>query len=93
MVNGEEPRQRAETAQHQEQGESQDDSLPRTGDTVAEFARQQGVEPIRSSDELIQPGVFDSDEELEEFLAQLRAASDEGPVNESWPSLQSSRRG
>lgn len=40
---------------------------------VEELARQQQVEPLRSTDELVVPGMFDSDEELDEFLAGLYA--------------------
>ncbi|GAA1775118.1 hypothetical protein [Luedemannella helvata] len=38
---------------------------------VAELARQQGVRPIASADELARPGTFESDDELDEFLADL----------------------
>lgn len=41
--------------------------------SVAELARRQGVQPIRSADELVVPGMFDSDEELDDFLADLYA--------------------
>lgn len=41
---------------------------------AAELARRQGVRPLRSADDLIQPGMFDSDEELDEFLADLYAS-------------------
>jgi hypothetical protein len=41
---------------------------------AAELARRQGVKPLTSADELIQPGVFESDEELDEFLADLYAS-------------------
>ena len=41
---------------------------------VEELARQQGVHPLTSADELIQPGMFESDDELEEFLADLYAS-------------------
>lgn len=40
---------------------------------VEELARRQRVQPIRSADDLIEPGMFDSDEELDEFLADLYA--------------------
>ena len=33
--------------------------------------RQQGIQPIASVDELAFPGVWESDEELDEFLADL----------------------
>jgi hypothetical protein len=36
-----------------------------------EQARRQGVRPIASADELAFPGVWESDQELEEFLADL----------------------
>lgn len=40
---------------------------------AAELARRQGVRPLRSADDLAEPGMFDSDEELDEFLADLYA--------------------
>ncbi len=40
---------------------------------VEELARRQGVCPVKSVDELARDGIFDSDEELEEFLAEVRA--------------------
>jgi hypothetical protein len=40
---------------------------------VDELARRQGVRPIRSAGDLIGPGMFDSAEELDEFLADLYA--------------------
>ena len=43
-----------------------------------ELARQQGVRPLASADELIEPGMFDSDEELDEFLANLYASRQAG---------------
>ena len=46
--------------------------IPRSTHHVSaeEQARQQGVKPISSVDELIYP-VWESDEELDEFLADL----------------------
>jgi hypothetical protein len=41
-------------------------------DTTAEIA--QGVRPIVSVDELVRPGIFESDKELGEFLADLYAS-------------------
>jgi len=41
---------------------------------VAELARRQGVGPVASVDELARPGLFESDEELADFLADLYAA-------------------
>ncbi len=41
---------------------------------AAELARRQGVRPIESVDELGRPGAFESDEELDEFLADLYAS-------------------
>lgn len=38
---------------------------------IEEQARRQGVRPLASADELIVPGMFESDEELNEFLADL----------------------
>jgi hypothetical protein len=42
--------------------------------SVEELARQQGVGPIDSVDELVRPGTFESDDELDEFLADLYEA-------------------
>lgn len=39
-----------------------------------EQLRRQGVRPIASADELAIPGVWESDEELDEFLADLYAS-------------------
>ena len=39
--------------------------------SVEEMARRQGVRPIASVDELIEPDTFESDAELDEFLADL----------------------
>jgi hypothetical protein len=39
-----------------------------------EQIRQQGVQPITSVDELAFPGVWESDDELDEFLADLYAS-------------------
>ena len=36
--------------------------------------RQQGIRPIASVDELAFPGVWESDEELDEFLTDLYAS-------------------
>ncbi|MET8092638.1 hypothetical protein [Micromonospora sp. NPDC005220] len=36
-----------------------------------ELARRQGIQPIASVDDLARPGLFESDEELDEFLADL----------------------
>ena len=39
--------------------------------TLRELARRQGVQPVRSADDLAADGAFESDEELDEFLAAL----------------------
>jgi hypothetical protein len=39
-----------------------------------ELARRQGVKPITSVDELARPDLFESDEELDEFLVDLYAS-------------------
>jgi len=41
---------------------------------VEELVRRQGVRPVKSVDELAVPGLFESDEELDEFLAFTYAA-------------------
>jgi hypothetical protein len=50
---------------------SVDDGARHTGSgrlSVEELARQQGVRPIASVDEMARDDVFESDEELDEFL-------------------------
>lgn len=39
-----------------------------------EQARRQGVKPIATVDDLVHDGAFESDEELDEFLADLYAS-------------------
>ena len=46
-----------------------DDFVP-----IEELARRQGIKPIKSVDELAQPDLWESDEEYEEFLADLYAS-------------------
>lgn len=41
---------------------------------VEEQSRRQGVGPLASADDLIVPGMFESDDELDEFLADLYAS-------------------
>jgi hypothetical protein len=43
-----------------------------------ELARRQGVRPLKSADDLIEPGMFQSDEELDEFLKDLYASRQAG---------------
>jgi hypothetical protein len=45
---------------------------------VSELARRQGVRPVVSVDELARPDLFESDEELADFLADLNAARHTG---------------
>jgi len=46
-----------------------DDDMP-----VEELARQQGVQPITSLAELAQPELWESEQEFQEFLADLYAS-------------------
>ncbi|MDN5916378.1 MAG: hypothetical protein L0I76_14960, partial [Pseudonocardia sp.] len=41
---------------------------------IEQLARRQGIEPITSVDELAQPDLWQSDEEYQEFLADLYAS-------------------
>lgn len=45
---------------------------------VEELARQQGIRPVVSVEDMARPGLFDSDEEWEEFLADLYASRRSG---------------
>ncbi len=41
---------------------------------LEEALRREGVQPIRSADDLVCDGIFDTDEELDEFLEFTYAA-------------------
>jgi hypothetical protein len=45
---------------------------------AAELLRSQGVRPIESVDELARPDLFESDEELDEFIAYIYASRHTG---------------
>ena len=45
---------------------------------VEELARHQGIKPVESVDDMARPGLFDSDEEWEEFLTDLYASRRSG---------------
>lgn len=49
--------------------EAREEDLP-----IEELARRQGILPIKSVDELAEPETFESDDELEEFVADLYAS-------------------
>jgi hypothetical protein len=42
-------------------------------ESIDEQARRKGIHPIASADDLAQDGVFDTDEELNAFLAHVAA--------------------
>jgi hypothetical protein len=45
---------------------------------VEELARRQGVQPVTSVDDMARPGLFGSDQEWDEFLADLYASRRSG---------------
>jgi len=45
---------------------------------VEELARRQGVQPVTSVDDMARPGLFDSDQDWDEFLADLYASRRSG---------------
>ena len=59
----------AEHAEHP----SRDESV-----SVEELARRKGVQPVESVDDMARPGLFESDEEWQEFLADLYASRRSG---------------
>jgi hypothetical protein len=46
-------------------------SLAAEDEPLEELARRQGVRPVESVDDMARPGMFDSDKEWQEFLADL----------------------
>ena len=59
----------APAAQHAEHP-SWDEPVP-----VEELARRKGVRPVESVDDMARPELFESDEEWQEFLADLYASA------------------
>jgi len=51
--------------------------------SVEELARRQGVRPVESVDDMTRPGLFESDEEWQEFLADLCASRQSGLASAS----------
>jgi hypothetical protein len=45
---------------------------------VEELARRQGVQPVTSVEDMARPGLFDSDRDWDEFLADLYASRRSG---------------
>jgi hypothetical protein len=45
---------------------------------VEKLARRQGVRPVESVDDMARPGLFSSDEEWQEFLADLYSSRHAG---------------
>ncbi|MFI6780478.1 hypothetical protein [Micromonospora sp. NPDC050276] len=45
---------------------------------AVELARRQGIRPIASVDDLARPDLFESDDELDAFLADLHASRQAG---------------
>jgi hypothetical protein len=50
------------------------DGWPPAPETIAEQVRRKGIRPVGSVDDMAQPGIFESDDELEAFLAHVHAA-------------------
>ena len=46
--------------------------------SVEELARRQGVRPVTSVEDMARPGLFDSDQDWDEFLADLYASRRSG---------------
>ncbi|HEX5494259.1 MAG TPA: hypothetical protein VFX70_06780 [Mycobacteriales bacterium] len=49
-------------------------------ESLEEQARRKGVRPVEPVEDMAQDGIFDSDEELEEFLAYVYAARRDGSL-------------
>ena len=45
---------------------------------VEELARRKGVRPVESVDDMVRPGLFETDREWQEFLADLYASRRSG---------------
>lgn len=53
----------------------------REHEAAEELVRRQGVRPVASIDDLARPGTFESDAELDEFLADLYASRRADPAD------------
>ncbi|MEU7803773.1 hypothetical protein AB0B10_31405 [Micromonospora arborensis] len=58
-----------------------------------ELARRQGIRPITSVDDLARPDLFESDDELDAFLADLYASRRAGAARASPSSRQAALGG
>jgi hypothetical protein len=67
-VNGAEVVMGTHDAQHPQRPFADDDV------SLDELARRQGVGPVRSVHDMARPHIFESDEELDEFLAHVSAS-------------------
>ena len=59
-------------------GEPVEVPLATEDEPVEKLARRQGVRPVESVDDMARPGLFSSDEEWQEFLADLYASRHAG---------------
>jgi len=50
------------------------DSLGRRLEPIEDQARRRGIQPVEHVEDMAQDGVFESDEEVEQFLAHVYAA-------------------
>jgi hypothetical protein len=50
------------------------DSPGRRPESIEEQARRKGIRPVERVEDMAQDGVFESDEELDQFLAHVYAA-------------------
>ena len=69
------------------------ESIPAGHIPAAELIRRQGVRPVQSIEDLAQDGIFESDEELEEFLAALYAWRHAGLDAATWSPAPDDRQG
>ncbi len=53
-------------------------------ESIDEQARRKGGRPIQSADDLAQDGVFDTDEELDAFLAHVAAMRHADSLDHPW---------
>jgi hypothetical protein len=59
------------TAENVARGKPQPDDVEASW---RDLARRQGVQPVQSLDDMARPDLFDSDEDLEAFLAHVAAS-------------------
>ena len=60
--------------------------------SVEELARRQGVRPVESVEDMARPGIFESDEELEDWLSGVVKLDSDPVISQEWGRISADAR-